>query len=61
VVATRLDDRLPAQVLKHLPAWCCYVASGDTIGPAAGFYVFLDWVVLAQQAALSFVFDLDTP
>ncbi len=61
VAATRLDDRLPAQVLKHLPAWCCYVASGDTISPAAGFYVFLDWVVLAQQAALTFVFDLDTP
>ncbi len=61
VVATRLDDRLPTQVLKHLPAWCCYVATGDTIGPAAGFYVFLDWVVLAQQAALTFGFDLDTP
>src|SRR6266540_6172114 len=61
VVATRLDDRLPAQVLKHLPAWCCYVASGDTIGQTAGFYVFLDWVVLAQQAALTFVFDLDIP
>jgi hypothetical protein len=61
VVATRLDDRLPVQVLKRLPAWCCYLASGEAIGPAAGFYVFLDWVVLARHAALTFVFDLDTP
>jgi hypothetical protein len=41
VLATRMDDRLPVQVLKRLPAWCCYVASGKAIGPAAGFYVFL--------------------
>ncbi|HZD01688.1 MAG TPA: hypothetical protein VFA46_16290 [Actinomycetes bacterium] len=61
VVTTRLHDRLPVQVLKRLPAWCCYVASGEVIGPAAGFYVFLDWVVLTQQAALTFVFDLDPP
>jgi hypothetical protein len=35
-------------------------ASGDTIGQAAGFSVFLDWFVLAEQAALTVVFDLDT-
>jgi hypothetical protein len=60
VIATRLDDKLPAQALKHLPAWCCYVASGNAVAQAAGFYVFLDWVVLAQRAELVFVFDLDS-
>jgi hypothetical protein len=60
VIATSLDDKLPAQALKRLPAWCCYVASGDAIAQAVGFYVFLDWVVLAERAELVLVFDLDT-
>jgi hypothetical protein len=61
VIGTSLDDKLPARALKHLPAWCCYVASGAAIPQVAGFYVFLDWNVLSRQADLTFVFDRDTP